>query len=121
MLFNHRRQSRDSQVYNDIAEITTQIWLNGFSKTLFVDTAIQIKEDDMFMEKAQVGEWCFVENVSLLPYLDEIEELIIYKWNRKYPADVWLDLEFASWKLQHVKEFAGSSHEKITRETYIRG
>ena len=121
MLFNHRRQSQDSLVYNDIAKMTDCIWINGFSKSLFLNTTIQIREDEDFLEKAQAGEWCFVENVSLQPYLGSIETLIIYKWNRKYPADFRLDIEFAPWKLQEVSEFAGSSHDKITREIYIRG
>ena len=121
MLFNHRRQSRDSHVYKDIAELTKTIWLNHFSKVLFVDTSIQLQEDENFLEKSQGGEWCFVENVDLTPYMDKVEQFIIYKWNRTYPADLRLNIDFNHWTLQQVREFKGSSHDKITREIYIRG
>jgi hypothetical protein len=56
--------------------------------------------------------------MALLPVADRIEELVIYHWNRKYPADFKLDLPYKKWKKQSKEEFAGFSHEKITKEIY---
>ena len=53
----------------------------------------------------------------------DIEKIILYRWNRKYPADFRFDinLEDSEWKLAETREFTGSSHEKITEEVYVRG
>ena len=61
-----------------------------------------------------------MENQQITPYADKIEQIILYKWNRKYPADFKLDLELRNWELIEVLEFVGSSHERITREIYQR-
>ena len=51
---------------------------------------------------------------------DRIEEVIVYKWNRRYPTDTYFDLDLAAlgFRLASSEEFAGYSHEKITKETY---
>ena len=122
MLFNKRRQSKDRRVLEDIAKMTEKVRINAFSEKLFTETetvpAIQVTVDEQFLERATEGEYCFVENVLLTPYEDKIEEMIIYHWNRKYPADVKLDIELKKWKKQSKEEFAGFSHEKITKEIY---
>ena len=122
MLFNKRRQSRDIKVLEDIAGLTNEVWISPFSAKLFEGTekaeCFQVKTDDLCLNKAGVGEFCFVENEKLLPYSDKIEELIVYKWNRKYPSDFKLDLNLNEWKLIETSEFVGNSHEKITRERY---
>ena len=52
--------------------------------------------------------------------MDRTREIILYKWNRVYPADFRFEVDLSSWKLEESEEFAGLSHEKITRERYIR-
>ena len=49
---------------------------------------------------------------------DKITEIIVYRWNRDYPADLFLDIDLKDWELAETAEFAGNSHEKITREVY---
>jgi len=44
------------------------------------------------------------------------EGLILYRWNRTYPADLYFTLSLEGWTLERREEFAGSSHEKITKE-----
>lgn len=119
MLFNKRRQSRDVKVIEDIATLTDKLWIHSFSEKLFegiLDTNIDVA----FLHKALENEYCFVENEKLLPYLDAIEKIIIYKWNRKYPSDFKLDLNLDEWKLIESVDFIGNSHEKITREIYVK-
>ena len=52
---------------------------------------------------------------------EQIEELILFHWNRTYPADLCCTLDLSEWKQKTTEEFAGSSHEKITQEWYVKG
>lgn len=120
MLFNHRRQSRDRLVLQDILARcgSEKLWVNHYSAKLFEDSGITI--DDGFLHKAAADDWCFVEDQALQPVESQIGQLVLYKWNRRYPADLHLDLNLteSSWKLIETCEFPGYSHEKITVEVY---
>ncbi len=125
MLFNKRRQSRDRILLEDLAAMVKKtgqkLWIAPFSAKLFESVEEMcpfITVDETFLEKASETDFCFVENVPLQQYEDNIESLIIYRWNRKYPADTYLDIDLTKWKVEETNEFAGSSHEKITREVY---
>lgn len=64
---------------------------------------------------------CFVENIPLKPYEDRLGVMIVYYWNRTYPADTYLDINLnLDWEITETKEFGGNSHEKITRKIYKR-
>lgn len=122
MLFNERRQSRDRMVIEDIIASYPgeKIYMNSYSKSLFLKYPYQIEEDENFLDKISNDQVGFVENLSLTPYKEKITDIIIYKWNRDYPADKYLDVSLEEWELVSTAEFAGYSHEKITKETYIR-
>lgn len=122
VLFNHRRQSRDEAVLEDMVMAAgKKVWVNSYSSRLFGgDSDSIITEDDM-LDWAPKGSCCFVENIPLKPYEDRIESVIVYYWNRIYPADTYLDIDLENgWEVTDIKEFAGTSHEKITRKTYRR-
>lgn len=55
---------------------------------------------------------------NFCPYSDRITEVVVYRWNRSYPGDFHLDLDLNQWRLVQTTEFAGYSHEKITKEIY---
>ena len=123
MMFNHRRQSQDRVLRKHIlSQIgTSRLWMNAYSAKQFADaepSRLKVCED--FLEQAGNGDFCFVEDQDLLLYLNRIEGIILYKWNRAYPADFWFEVDLSSWKLEETEEFSGSSHEKITRARYIR-
>lgn len=120
MLFNKRRQSRDVRIIEDISFMTKEICIHPFSEKLFLDKSIQCRIDEQFLNEAKDGEYCFVENQKLSPYRNKIEKLIVYRWNRKYPSDFKLDILLEEWELVSQNEFAGKSHEKITKEVYER-
>ena len=65
------------------------------------------------------GNWG-VEDKDVVPYESRIEEVILCHWNRDYPADMYFKMALGSWKLAETQEYAGSSHEKITEERYVR-
>jgi hypothetical protein len=123
MMFNKRRQSKDSiLIKNMIQEIgDAPLWVNEYSAKQFVDIPkenLTVCED--FLDLAREGEYCFVENLSLLNYENQIEQFILYHWNRNYPADFYFNFDLTEWKIISQEEFVGSSHEKITKEIYVR-
>ena len=79
-----------------------------------------IMVNDSFLEKAEENDFCFVENVTVAPYYDKIQKILLFRWNRVYPADTYFDLSLKEdgWKLISVLEFEGNSHEKITMEEW---
>ena len=60
--------------------------------------------------------FCFVEGENLAGYEGKITEIVLYKWNRDYPADVFFEVDLSKWRLEERKDFSGYSHEKITKE-----
>lgn len=123
MMFNNRRQSRDSVLINRVVEMCeeSRLWIGEFSRSLFstFDCRIMIINDS-FLDEALSGDYCFVENMHLTPYIDKIENLIVFKWNRSYPSDFSLDLDLSNWSIVSSDNFKGSSHEEITMEVYRR-
>ena len=114
MLFNDRRQSRDRALIEDVFNNLIEEKLNvfEFSKTLFSEY-----EDKICIVNELVNDGIyFVENLDVTPFLSNITEVIVYKWNRVYPADFYCEIDFsASFFIAEQTDFKGSSHEKITR------
>lgn len=121
LFFNQRRQSRDRLLIEDVLSFCKGniLYISDYSKMLFPDTAsIMVVENPV--EAAKNGDFCFTEGLLLAPAEAAIEELILYRWDKVYPADVFLDLDLTRWHLQGTYELAGSSHDKITREVYTK-
>ena len=125
MLFNRRRQSKDSALRQHILEMCTDgvLWMNGYSAAQFSDEdggkdSIIVAED--FLDKAGPQDYCFVENKDISAYARCVEQVIIYRWNRTYPRDmIFPEKLFSSkWKLVSREDFPGNSHENITQEVY---
>lgn len=124
MLFNNRRQSRDRILIDHICKLIgdRKLWVNSFSKELFeIQKNNNLITDDDFINKINKDEFCFIENISPVTLVDKIDRIILYNWNRAYPADRYFDIQLENWILQSEKDFVGSSHEKITERIYIRG
>lgn len=127
MLFNGRRQSQDRKLRERILAMSadSRLWVNHYTEKQFAQdgrTPQHLNVDDDFMDKAAPGEYCFAENIPTTAYEDKAEEIILFKWNRKYPGDLYfdIDLDAGGWKLSSAEDFPGSSHEKITMEVYKR-
>ena len=123
MLFHRRRQSQDRLLRADLlreAEGKT-LWMNAYSAKQFRDALPEtVRTAEDFLDRAENGELCFVENLDLTPYAGKLEGLIVYRWNRQYPADLFFTVPLEDWTLDRQEEFAGSSHEKITKEVYSK-
>lgn len=123
MMFNRRRQSRDRAVCARIAALTagSVLRMAPYSAELFGPEIPDACIGDDFLENAGLGEYCFVENAPLAPWVERIERLTVFRWNRVYPADVRLDLELpGAWHLARTEDFPGHSHDRITMEVYER-
>lgn len=124
MMFNRRRQSKDRAVIEDILKLSAgcSLRMNGYSGKMFSEygSSGHTEEED-FADRAGEGDFCFVENIQPEQYLDRVEELIIYRWNRSYPGDLHFDeKQIEGWKNIETTEMKGNSHEKITREIWRR-
>ena len=125
VLFNHRRQSSDRVVRQRILELCTgsKLWMSYYSAREFEQIGpSEINLDDDFILKAQSGEYCFTEGAELRSYEPWIEQIILFRWNRVYPADVYFDISLKEhgWQCISREEFAGYSHERITMEQYTK-
>jgi len=115
--FNKRRQSRDSALLEDIrSQLTGPLLIEPFSEKLIREAGIP------YVLPPETGEDFFAEDVPGEELLAGCSTVVIYRWNRHYPADVrWEpDLEARGFALKETVEFPGSSHEKITREVYVK-
>lgn len=124
MLFNSRRQSKDRVLREHMlreCEDTT-LWMNTYSSDQFeLPLPGNVIVDDDFLDKAGEDDACFVENLPLTGFESRINKMFLFKWNRIYPADTWLDVRPGGrgWQLAAVEEFEGNSHEKITKEEWV--
>ena len=121
MLFNGRRQNSDRAVTKKIMELSAgnKLYMNRYSSGLFPEN-ISICINDDFLTKAAMGDYCFVENIDVSPYISNAEKIVIFRWNRRYPADLHFPKQVldGGWKVEYSLDFTGSSHERITMEVY---
>lgn len=123
LAFNGRRQSRDRMVAADILKESAgrRLWMTPSSRRLFLPEA-EISQALDCLDRAGPGELCFAEGQLLRPWIDRIEGMILYRWDRVYPADLHLDVvpSLPAWHLVSAGELPGFSHKKIEKEVYLR-
>ena len=123
--FNHRRQSMDRKLRDYILKMckNEKLWMSPYSFKQFAHCDKKnIYVDENYLDKAERGEYCFVENKKVLSYESLIEKIILCRWNRLYPSDMKFDISLNdhSWNCISIDEFSGNSHDKITVEVYER-
>lgn len=120
MAFNNRRQSRDRVLIKDLMDNTSEnIYIEEYSEALFSEYKDRTVTSPSPLEVCPDGGTCFIERESPEPYIDIAETVILYRWNKKYPFDLSLNMSaLESFKLIEQYEFEGNSHEKITKEVY---
>lgn len=118
MLFNNRRQSRDRIVRKNILEYINgaKLYMDKYSfKQFSEDKADNIVVCDNF-SNVEESDFCFVEKQHI--NTEQINKLIVYRWDKIYPADVSFGMNEIKLNLTETLEFQGYSHEKIVREIY---
>lgn len=111
MSFNNRRQSFDRYVIDDIKKICgDKLYIDNCSSDLFDKTCLSLSDDCFY----------FYEFGNIDDFIDKIDIIILYKWNRVYPSDRFFPIDLSNWRIISSTSFAGYSHEKITRAIYKR-
>lgn len=122
MMFNHRRQSRDSVVREDmLLLVSDKLFVSPYTAKQFAETEqerLLVSED--FLEQAGEGDYCFVEDVDVMPYVDKLENIILYRWNRMYPTDTYFTISLNDFVLEERKDLTGNSHPDMIREIYTK-
>ena len=117
LLFNKRRQSRDRALTARVLTLCEgeKLWVTPYSASLFADADITI--DDEPLAHMAMDDAAFIE--AAVPSFANASRLIVYRWNRRYPADTYLPVpeEYGFVKTASA-EFAGHSHERITEDIY---
>ena len=109
MMFNKRRQSRDKKVIQNMRELCVEshLWTSDYSGLLFEMKDVYVT--DNFLEHAAEDDYCFIESIDPNEIEVPINKIVVYRWNRVYPADLYCTLDFSNYKLIDEKEFPGSS------------
>lgn len=118
MAFNHRRQSQDRLLRRRLLERVgaSKLWMSPYTARQFDALPENVQVSETFLSEAEAGGYCFAE----LSCPDDAEGVVLYRWNRSYPADVHFTLDLSAFRLAERTDFAGSSHPKITEEIYIK-
>ena len=121
MTFNKRRQSSDRVIREDIFQTIgeNKLYVNSYTAKQFEEDN-RLVIDDNCIENANPGDYLFLENRAVGDHISEIESIIVYRWQRKYPADFFFDIDLTSdaWNLSSSEEITGYSHELIVKEIY---
>lgn len=122
MMFNNRRQSKDKVLRKHILSLTkdSRLLMNEYTRKQFEEEEekANIVVDNDCLEIAMDDDYVFVENMDMLPYINKIDEIIMYYWNRAYPSDVKFPLSLDNWSLISYDEFPGNSHELISEKKF---
>ena len=123
MMFNNRRQSRDKILTGHIIEKAKdkKLWITTFSKDIFnIEEDENIMIDDNFYSVAEKEDYCFIENIDANNFIDKVDKIIIYNWNKHYPADRYFNINLNNWEIISEENFEGYSHENITEKIFVR-
>ncbi len=116
MMFGTKRQSRDSVLTQRILAKTEgkKLVVSPYSAPLFEGKKELAVADDP-ASCCAADDFLFVENT---PLPSSVDTILIYRWNRRYPATRFFTLSTEGFQRVETAEFAGSSHECITEERW---
>jgi hypothetical protein len=116
--FNNRRQSRDEEVCKDIIALTGgKLFASEYSARLFDGIGqVQICDDC----KTLANQYFFAEKEMPEVDVQGVSEIVLYHWNREYPADRFFDMDLKGFRLKESVEFTGKSHDCVRREIWVR-
>lgn len=123
MMFNNRRQSKDKNLRNFMLFATkdSRLLMNEYTRKQFEEDEKITKHivvDNDCLQNATKKDYVFVENMDIAPYIDKIDELIVFYWNRVYPSDMKLSINLNEWENNECIDFVGNSHELISMKVY---
>lgn len=133
--FNKRRQSKDirlrEQMLKYIKDKNSKLIMNSYSfeqfseddliqNNIFLNSIIKVNDDISNLPENAIENdaYYFFENSYVSLYKNIIDEIVIFNWNTRYPADEYFDMSLEDYLLSSLTEFEGNSHKKITMEVY---
>jgi hypothetical protein len=123
MAFNHRRQSRDWAVLADIrSRLEGNLHIDPISRRLMETVEIPFCYAPAEITEGMEAFHFFVEDRIPGDWVGFASTVVLYHWNRHYPADQFftIDLPAMGFALAERVDFPGTSHETITREVYVK-
>lgn len=123
LAFAKKRQSADQKLRENIFKTCGphQLWMDHYSYKQFSsmdDRQIALLQN--YETAIPKQDFLFIERSPLAALVVKCDLLIVYNWNRHYPADLYLDIDLSQWHTIEKEEFEGSSHPKITKEVFIK-
>lgn len=121
MSFYGKRITMDRIMREDLRALFPALSMDAYAYAMFAQD-----DADYIYEVCEDFTACsyplFLETTPPSLYLDQIEQVVLYQWHRRYVSDVKMDIDLHDpmWELQDLKVLEGSSHEKITRAIYQR-
>lgn len=118
--FNKRRQTMDIRQREDLLKLVDgeKLFLKKYSYDLYKDMSFNFEVVEKFGDEE--GYYLFEEKVPS-EFLEKVDTLICYFWNRRYPFDdTFNEHNSSNWIEVERKSFDGYSHEEITRVIYKR-
>lgn len=118
MQFNRRRQSRDRVAIADIlSSFDGTLRMTAYTAALFSEAVDRVVVLDDPLADAGAEDVCVLETPFALSA--SVSPLVVYRWDKEYPADQRLALSADAWALQSATELTGYSHDKITKEVWV--
>ena len=113
--FCTRRLSKDRVIREKLTKLSGgSLRMSMYSAKQF-ESAVYSGED--YLTGAAKGDWCFAENDDYLEVFGSVEKIVLFRWNRAYPADLFFRIP-EGWRLTAREDFPGNSHDNITMEVY---
>lgn len=113
--FCGKRLSKDRGLREKMLELSGgQLRMSPYSAKQFQE-AVYAGED--YLSGAGAQDWCFAEDDGYLAVLHRVNKVVLFRWNRAYPADRFFQIP-DGWRMTAQEDFPGNSHEKITMEVY---
>ena len=135
--FNHRRQSFDREMLKHLKELLQderdRIFVNQYTERrllkegFFTDTEAEKRQENpalpgnsFLKEASSAGGTAWAENVSLQGWYHLIDEIDLYRWDKRYPADLYFsETLLKDFELCEETCFRGYSHDEILFQRYI--
>ncbi len=121
MLFNNRRQTLDYELLDIISkDFGERLYISPFSEKYFSGRCASLLEDPL--ADAPDDSAVFIEDRDVLPFIDRIDKILIYRWSKVYPSDRQTDILPADhgFRLLGKLKFSTEVHKDIVKEIYKR-
>lgn len=127
VFYNNQRQSTDININIDIAKkvksANANLHLSAYSKSLFEnfpDLSIKLIDEDTDVTSIAKNDYVLIEDLNPQEYIKNASGLIVYTFDKAYPADRFFNYELIKTQFSSIKtdSFSGFSHNKINVEIF---